>query len=95
MSSGYQKVDQYADTIPAIYRSMRHIPAAARRLAIHRGKTSKGTNIFIINDTTVTTVQPADLSTVTRTMYGGHDIPDDLTANEITLLVASGDIEAV
>jgi hypothetical protein len=52
--------------------------------------TAKGRNIFILNDGSVTTRQPADMSTVSRTIYGGHESPTDLTDSELSALATAG-----
>ena len=64
---------------PAAYSLMRHFEPGLR-----------GDNIFIINGTTVQDYLPANHSTVTRWIYGGHESPTDLTASEQTVLVAAG-----
>ena len=50
----------------------------------------RGENVFIVNNAIVQTYQPADQSTVTRQILGGHDAPDDLTDTEVALLIAAG-----
>jgi len=67
------------DATPAAYALMRHFKPGLR-----------GDNIFIINGTTVQSFRPADLSTITRSIYGGHDSPRDLTEAEETVLVGAG-----
>ena len=47
-------------------------------------------NVFIINNTTVQINYPVDTTTITRSIYGGHDSPLDLTEAEYTLLLAAG-----
>jgi|TARA_B110000438_G_scaffold1792_1_gene1845 hypothetical protein len=64
---------------PAAYALMRHFPPTAR-----------GINLVIINNTSVQTFMPADWSTVTRVIYGGHWSPNDLTAVEQDILIAAG-----
>ena len=67
--------------------------AAKNRLARFYAPRAKGGNVWILSDTTVTTTQPmteADIATITRTLYGGHDYPDDLSETEAALLVAAG-----
>ena len=64
---------------PAAYALMRHFEPGLR-----------GDNIFIIDGITVQDYLPADLSTVTRWIYGGHDSPKDLTVEEEVVLVAAG-----
>ena len=67
------------DATPAAYALMRHFKPGLR-----------GDNIFIINGTTVQSFKPADISTITRSIYGGHDSPRDLTEAEETVLVGAG-----
>jgi len=69
--------------------------SAARRLARFKTPTAAGTNVFILTDDSVTTRQPPHQSDISRTLYGGHDVPTDLTAAEITLLVNANMIVAV
>jgi len=62
-------------------------------LARFYGPRARGGNVWILSDTTVTTTQPiteADIATITRTLYGGHDYPVDLSETEAALLVAAG-----
>jgi hypothetical protein len=67
------------DTTPPAYALMRHFQPRAR-----------GSNIFIINGTSVQSFLPHDWATVTRWIYGGHDSPRDLTAAEESVLVGAG-----
>lgn len=60
----------------------------ANRLARFMTPRDRGVNVWIASGA-VTTEQPADASTVTRTIYGGHVSPD-LTDSEADLLVAAG-----
>jgi len=67
--------------------------AAKNQLARFYAPRAKGGNVWILSDTTVTTTQPmteADIATITRTLYGGHDYPVDLSETEAALLVAAG-----
>ena len=63
---------------------------AAYALRRHYAQEKKGTNLIIINGTSIQTFPPADWSTVTRWIYGGHASPKDLTSSEIALLIANG-----
>ena len=63
---------------------------AAYALMRHYSPRPKADNLFIINNSSVQNFAPADVSTVTRTLYGAHLPPTDLTATEISLLKASG-----
>ncbi len=67
------------DSSPAAYALMRHFAPG-----------QKGTNIFIVNGTTVQTYLPPDWDTVTRWIYGGHESPTDLTSTEVSVLAAAG-----
>jgi len=90
----YDWVDQGAST-PA-FDILGYVPSSRLeyRLARNRTVLSKGTNIFIVSGQ-VTARQPADMSTVSRVLYGGHDLPDDLSSSEIALLVAAGIIQQI
>ena len=78
-----------ADTLPRI-----GLPEAssapARALMRHFAPGAQGSNVFIVNGSTVQTYLPADWATVTRWIYGGHESPRDLTAAEETVLVSAG-----
>ena len=63
---------------------------AAYALRRHYAMQKKGTNLIIVNGTSIQTFPPADWSTVTRWIYGGHASPKDLTSSEIALLIANG-----
>ena len=56
----------------------------------HYAPESRGTNLIIVNNASVQTFMPADQSTATRVIYGGHECPDDLTATEQDILIAAG-----
>ena len=56
----------------------------------HYAPESSGTNLVIVNNASVQTFMPADQSTATRVIYGGHECPDDLTATEQDILIAAG-----
>ena len=56
----------------------------------HYQPESRGTNLVIVNNASVQTFMPADQSTATRVIYGGHDCPNDLTATEQDILIAAG-----
>jgi len=70
------------------------VPEEASRLAYglrrHYAMERKGTNLIIINNTSIQTFPPSDWSTVTRWIYGGHASPTDFTSTEIALLIADG-----
>lgn len=63
--------------------------SAENRLARFYAPRDVGVNVWIVSDATVTTDHPADESTITRTIHGGHDSPD-LTDTEADLLIAAG-----
>ena len=56
----------------------------------HYQPESRGTNLIIVNNASVQTFMPADQSTATRVIYGGHECPNDLTATEQDILIAAG-----
>lgn len=67
-----------------------HVNDPARRLARFRTPGARGRNVFILTTGSVTTRQPADPASVSRTLFGGHESPDDLTSTELTALIAAG-----
>ena len=67
-----------------------HVSDPARNLARFRTPGAKGRNVFILTDNSVTTRQPADSTIISRTIYGGHESPDDLTLTEVNALIAAG-----
>lgn len=67
-----------------------HTSDPARSLARFRTPGAKGRNVFILDSGEVTTRQPHDPSTVSRTLLGGHESPNDLTSTELTTLIAAG-----
>ena len=79
----------YTMTLPPV-----GVPEEASRLAYglrrHYAMERKGTNLIIINNTTIQSFPPSDWSTVTRWIYGGHASPTDFTSTEIALLIADG-----
>lgn len=88
-------VPKYESTLPALakgdsdYRPLE----AKNRLARFYSPGLKGTNVWIISNSSVTTVQPiteADRANITRTLYGAHESPSDLTSTEADLLIAAG-----
>ena len=56
----------------------------------HYQPESRGINLIIVNNASVQTFMPADQSTATRVIYGGHVCPNDLTATEQDILIAAG-----
>lgn len=60
----------------------------AYRLLRHVQNTPKGRNVYKLDSGTYTENEPGDLSTVTKTYYGGHVY--DLTADEAADLTAAG-----
>ena len=79
----------YTMTLPPVGLREDATPAAYA-LRRHYAMQRKGTNLIIINNTSIQTFPPADWSTVTRWIYGGHASPKDLTSSEIALLIANG-----
>ncbi|MGB1785641.1 MAG: hypothetical protein ACPHK6_09990, partial [Ilumatobacteraceae bacterium] len=47
-------------------------------------------NIYILDDGTATTQQPHPITRATRILYGGHEVPGDLTPAEVLSLTAAG-----
>ena len=76
-------------TLPPVGLRQDATPAAFA-LRRHYAMQKKGTNLIIVNGTSIQTFPPADWSTVTRWIYGGHASPKDLTSSEIALLIANG-----
>ncbi len=60
----------------------------ANRLAYHRPPTSRGRNVYLLNDGTFTENQPSDMATVSKTYHGGHE--NEVTETEATALTAAG-----
>lgn len=54
----------------------------------HYGAVVEGVNVYLLTNGTVTLQHPADASTVSRVLFGGHTEP--LTAAEAALLTAAG-----
>ena len=79
----------YTMTLPPV-----GVPEEASRLAYglrrHYAMERKGTNLIIVENTSIQTFPPSDWSTVTRWIYGGHASPTDFTSTEIALLIADG-----
>ena len=79
----------YTMTLPPV-----GVPEEATRLAYalrrHYAMERKGTNLIIVENTSIQTFPPSDWSTVTRWIYGGHASPTDFTSTEIALLIADG-----
>ena len=79
----------YTMTLPPVGLREDATPAAYA-LRRHYAMQRKGTNLIIINNTSIQTFPPSDWSTVTRWIYGGHASPKDFTSTEISLLIADG-----
>jgi len=60
----------------------------AYRLARHVTAGKRGRNVYKLTDNTYTENQPGDMSTVSKTYYGGHATV--ITAAEVTSLTAAG-----
>lgn len=72
-----------------------HTNDPARRLARFRTPGARGRNIFILTSGAVTTRQPGDPTTISRTLLGGHESPTDLTSEELDALIGAGYIVEV
>ena len=88
-------VPKYENTLPTQAKGeLDYQPLAPmNRLARFYSPRSRGTNVWILSNTTVTTdqpVTPTDVANITRTLHGSHESPDDLTSTEATLLIAAG-----
>ena len=79
----------YTMTLPPVGLREDATPAAYA-LRRHYAMERKGTNLMIINNTSIQTYAPSDWDTVTRWIYGGHASPKDFTSTEIALLIANG-----
>ena len=79
----------YTMTLPPVGLREDATPAAYA-LRRHYAMQRKGTNLIIINNTSIQTFPPSDWDTVTRWIYGGHASPKDFTSTEISLLIANG-----
>ena len=79
----------YTMTLPPVGLREDATPAAYA-LRRHYAMQRKGTNLIIVNNTSIQTFPPSDWSTVTRWIYGGHASPKDFTSTEISLLIANG-----
>ena len=91
----HRYVPTYQDTLPRLAQGEHdYQPLAAKnRLARFYTLGSRGINIWIVSDSSVTTTQPADETTITKTIYGAHASPTgvhDLTSNEAALLITAG-----
>ena len=83
-------VPVFENTVPTLDVTRFPTISPARNLRRFYPPTARGVNIFILNDGSVTTRQPADMSTVSRTIYGGHESPTDFTDEEINALKNAG-----
>jgi len=83
-------VPVFENTVPTLDVTRFPVISPARNLRRFYPPTARGVNIFILNDGSVTTRQPADMSTVSRTIYGGHESPTDLTQDELNSLENAG-----
>jgi hypothetical protein len=82
----------YQNTLPRLAKGEANYNplAAMNRLARFYSPGSAGINVWIVSDASVSTTQPADETTITRTLYGAHESPTDLTSAEVALLIAAG-----
>tara|TARA_Y100001963_G_scaffold2941_1_gene3956 strand:+ start:1431 stop:1892 length:462 start_codon:yes stop_codon:yes gene_type:complete len=83
-------VPVYENTVPTLDVPKYPVISPARNLARFYPPTARGVNIFILTDGSVTTRQPVDMSTISRTLYGGHESPTDLTDSELNSLADAG-----
>ena len=88
-------VPKYESTLPTQAKGeLDYQPLAPNnRLARFYNARSKGINLWIVSNSTVTTTQPvsdADIANITRTLYGAHESPSDLTSTEADLLISAG-----
>jgi hypothetical protein len=83
-------VPVFENTVPTLDVTRFPVISPARNLRRFYPPTARGVNIFILNDGSVTTRQPADVSTVSRTIYGGHESPTDFTDEELNALKDAG-----
>ena len=83
-------VPVFENTVPTLDVTRFPVISPARNLRRFYPPTARGVNIFILNDGSVTTRQPADMSTVSRTIYGGHESPTDFTDDELNSLKNAG-----
>ncbi len=88
-------VPKYENTLPTQAKGeLDYQPLAPNnRLARFYNARSKGINLWIVSNSTVTTTQPvsdADIANITRTLYGAHESPSDLTSTEADLLISAG-----
>ena len=83
-------VPVFENTVPTLDVTRFPTISPARNLRRFYPPTARGVNIFILNDGSVTTRQPADMSTVSRTIYGGHESPTDFTEDELNSLKNAG-----
>ena len=67
-----------------------HTNDPARRLARFRTPGERGRNVFILTSGVVTTRQPGDPATISRTLLGAHQSPTDLTSEEVNALIGAG-----
>jgi len=91
----HRYVPTYQNTLPRLAKGeYDYQPFAAKnRLARFYTLGSRGINIWIVSDSSVTTTQPADETTITKVIYGAHASPTgihDLTSNEAALLITAG-----
>tara|TARA_R100001463_G_scaffold2185_1_gene9245 strand:- start:3537 stop:3896 length:360 start_codon:yes stop_codon:yes gene_type:complete len=83
-------VPVFGNTVPTLDVTRFPVISPARNLRRFYPPTARGVNIFILNDGSVTTRQPADVSKVSRTIYGGHESPTDFTDEELNALKNAG-----
>ncbi len=82
----------YQNTLPRLAKGEANYNplAAMNQLARFYSVGSAGINVWIVSNASVSTTQPADETTITRTLYGAHESPTDLTSTEVALLITAG-----
>ena len=83
-------VPETENILPQIDVVPYHTSDPARRLARFRTPGARGRNIFILTSGAVTNRQPADPTTISRALLGGHQSPTDLTSDEFDALIGAG-----
>ena len=60
----------------------------ANRLGTHIVASPRGKIVYLLSNSSYVQKQPSDMTTVTKTYYGGHN--NEITADEVTALTAAG-----
>jgi len=83
--------DLVVPVIVGEYMNGQYLPneqRAANRLGTHIVASPRGKNVYLLTDSSYVQKQPSDMTTVTKTYYGGHN--NEVTAEEVTALTAAG-----